>query len=107
MVRLFSERYGYVKPSDALIIESMPLEVVNAICNCYDEYVIPVNYEIEKAIWTEFLNERLDEFRNEPVFKYTIEDGQNWLTKTNFVRNLTIICPFPTYRDMEKTETIT
>lgn len=85
MAKLFSERYGYVKPTEALIIESMPPEVVNSICNCYDEYVSHVGREIEKTIWTEFLNERLDEFRNEPIFKYTLEDGNNWLNKLDLL----------------------
>ena len=57
----------------------MPHEVLNVICNCYDEFVAKSAHEIEKKIWTEYLNERLDEFRNEPVFKETIEDGRNWL----------------------------
>lgn len=33
----FSERYGYVKPSDVLIREDMPLSVQNAICTCFDK----------------------------------------------------------------------
>lgn len=32
----FSERYGYVQPSDIIIREDMPEEVSNAICNTLD-----------------------------------------------------------------------
>ena len=33
---LFSERYGYTKPSDVLIRETITEEIVNGICSCYD-----------------------------------------------------------------------
>ena len=33
---LFSERYGYIKPSEVLIRECMPEEIVNAINSAYD-----------------------------------------------------------------------
>ena len=34
---LFSERYGYTKPSDVIIRERITPEIQNAICNCYDD----------------------------------------------------------------------
>ena len=34
----FSERYGYVKVSDALIVEKITPEIINAIYNCYKMY---------------------------------------------------------------------
>ena len=33
----FSERYGYVKPSDVIIREKLSREIQNAICTVYDE----------------------------------------------------------------------
>lgn len=35
-MNLFSERYGYVSPTDALMYEKMPIEVVNALCTEFD-----------------------------------------------------------------------
>ena len=34
---LFSERYGYTKPSDVIIRERITPEIQNAICSCYDK----------------------------------------------------------------------
>ena len=36
-MRLFSERYGYTKPSDVIIREKITLEIQNAICSSYDK----------------------------------------------------------------------
>ena len=33
---LFSERYGYTKPSDVIIREQITPEIESAICNCYE-----------------------------------------------------------------------
>lgn len=33
---LFSERYGYIKPSDIIVRETITDEIQNAICSCYD-----------------------------------------------------------------------
>lgn len=33
---LFSERYGYIKPSDVIIRERITPEMKNAILTCYD-----------------------------------------------------------------------
>lgn len=59
----FSERYGYIKPSEAMIIESMPKEVQNAIYNCFTslEWQIDI-IEIEKDVCAHFLNEKADGF---------------------------------------------
>lgn len=40
---LFSERYGYTKPSDVIIRERITPEVQNAICNCIDELIDELN----------------------------------------------------------------
>lgn len=69
---LFSERYGYTKPSDTLIREKMTEEIENALCSCYDrlgDYLRKnVSYnnetykEMELFLWTNFLNERQNAF---------------------------------------------
>lgn len=71
---LFSERYGYTKPSDVLIREQMPEEIVNGICSCYDLLYKMLNkidgYDsfgetygnMELYLWTHFLNKRHADF---------------------------------------------
>lgn len=73
-MRLFSERYGYTKPSDVIIRERITPEIQNAICSCYDK--LPKFFmdsglymqgdgaymEMEKYLWTYFLNNREGNF---------------------------------------------
>lgn len=67
----FSERYGYVQPSDIIIREEMPEEVSNAICNTLDllEEHLSTKYsvaykDIELDLWCHFLNEKRSDFYN-------------------------------------------
>ena len=64
---LFSERYGYTKPSEVLIRETMTEEMENALCTCYDvladslsrggySYNDETYKEMELFLWTDFLN---------------------------------------------------
>lgn len=71
-INLFSERYGYVAPQDALVYERMPIEVVNALCTEFDalercleekaneydrQYRQNLTYgQLEEFVWTKFLN---------------------------------------------------
>lgn len=70
---LFSERYGYKKVSDVIIRERITPEIKNAICTCFDKlnkifelagyrYPTSLCIELEKHIWTNFLNQRLAYF---------------------------------------------
>lgn len=71
---LFSERYGYIKPSEVLIRECMPEEIVNAINSAYDilqnvlfnlDRYNPSNEcykDMELFMWTRFLNKRRNDF---------------------------------------------
>jgi hypothetical protein len=69
----FSERYGYVKPSEVIIREQITPKIQNAIYNCYDDLEdnlrsissINENFysELEKYIWTYFLNYRKNEYK--------------------------------------------
>ena len=72
---LFSERYGYKKVSDVIIRERITPEIKNAICTCFDKlnkifelagyrYSTSLCIELEKHIWTNFLNQRLAYFGN-------------------------------------------
>lgn len=78
---LFSERYGYTKPSDVLIRECMPEEVCNAICTVYDELerAIPGSYglvnsydELEIYLWCDFLHERRNSIYKFGVLQHVI-----------------------------------
>ena len=70
---LFSERYGYKKVSDVIIRERITPEIKNAICTCFDKLDLLFDIEgyrnprillieLEKHIWTNFLNQRLAYF---------------------------------------------
>lgn len=72
---LFSERYGYTKPSDVMIREQITLEIQNAICSCFDrlesiysanDFSYPINnnkiQKLECFLWTDFLNKRENDF---------------------------------------------
>lgn len=73
---LFSERYGYVKPSELIIREDMPKDVQNAICNALRELYENLNIyelrkyhgdqyiEIEKYWWAYYLNRKISDFPN-------------------------------------------
>lgn len=78
---LFSERYGYTKPSDVMIREQITPEIQNAICSCFDRmeddgyhyYYVT----LQKYLWTEFLHRRELSFNVNP----------NLLVATNFIED--------------------
>jgi hypothetical protein len=92
---LFSERYGYTKPSDVIIREQITPEIQNAILSCYDKLHIDVSHESEKIylsaekyLWTYFLNQResLFDYIHSPVSTKYIEDkDKKWYEKLNLV----------------------
>lgn len=99
-MKLFSERYNYTKPSDVIIREQITPEIQNAICSCYDRLqdTLPKtgNYyenpyvDLEKYLWTNFLNQREGNFRE--GIKYHIvatlflEDKRHpWFRKLDLV----------------------
>lgn len=100
-MKLFSERYNYTKPSDVIIREKITPEIQNAICSCYDklhefflqsmEYHSDTSYfEMEKYLWTYFLNEREGYFsegrRYHIVATQFLEDANNpWYRKLDLV----------------------
>lgn len=95
---LFSERYGYTKASDVIIREKITPEIQNAICTCFDklqdiyklEEISCVEYkyvELEKHVWTKFLNQRLFHYnRYDHCLVSYIEDSSNqWFQKLDLV----------------------
>ena len=63
---LFSERYGYVKPSEVIIREEITKRIRNAICSCFDRLEKRKSQDeykqINRHIWVYFLNKREQEF---------------------------------------------
>ena len=87
---LYSEIYGYTKPSDVIIRERITPEIQNAICSCYDKlhkffmnsgsymHVDEAYLEMEKYLWTYFLNNREGSF----------SDGRHYhIVATDFIEN--------------------
>lgn len=63
---LFSERYGYVKPSEVIIRERITPEIQNAICSCFDRLEKRISQDeykqINRYLWVYFLNKREHDF---------------------------------------------
>jgi hypothetical protein len=93
----FSERYGYLKPSEVIIREQITPEIQNAICNCYDilndqmSYIGSYEYAyLEEHIWCYFLNKRKDKFWRGSEYVITstsyIEEKSNpWFKKLDLI----------------------
>lgn len=90
----FSERYGYLKPSEAIVREQITPEIQNAICNClhwfsdnlmYEHYVV-----IERYIWCNFLNQRVDFFgSSSDVIKNYIQNSKvEWFKKLDLIETV-------------------
>ncbi len=99
-MKLFSERYNYTKASDVIIREKITPEIQNAICSCYDKlkdfyfesraYYGEPYLEMEKYLWTYFLNQREGNFqdgrRYHIVATFFLEDEKNpWYRKLDLV----------------------
>ena len=69
---LFSERYGYIKPSDVIIRERITPEIQNAICSCFDRLeacILRSDFRtLEKNVWIYFLNQRAADFGEDSIY---------------------------------------
>ena len=96
---LFSERYGYTKPSDVIIREQITPEIENAICSCYDRQSNSLSRlsisdshiaTLEKYLWVYFLNKREAKFYSGNGYFLSaipfFEDQKNqWYLKLNLI----------------------
>lgn len=90
---LFSERYGYLKPSEVIIRERITPEIQNAICSCYDRLFQKVGWQtyllLERYLWTYFLNERDAEFADEDTYHVVatriISSDEEWYRKLDLL----------------------
>ena len=96
-MKLFSERHGYIKPSDALIVECMPKEVQNSIYNCLYNFgeENPGFFEaLDKMVWAYFLNEKecdydQIQFKRGDIILYIIDNSQyEWHQKLSLIEYL-------------------
>lgn len=92
----FSERYGYTKPSDVIIREKITPEIQNAILNCYDKLraslEVPqvdepeyIYYNMERYLWTYFLNQRESLFRTNIISDYINDPINLWYKKLDMI----------------------
>lgn len=91
----FSERYGYLKPSDVIIREKITPEIQNAICSCFDELNYRLNsskgyFYLEMHLWCKFLNKRKDDFGSYNQYNIVatayIENPNNpWFNKLDII----------------------
>lgn len=92
---LFSERHGYIKPSDVFIRENITPGIQNAILTCYDilkETLNIVDYlyiyhNLDEYIWTNFLNMRKSEWTTytDIISKYIKSERNEWFEKLDLI----------------------
>lgn len=99
-MKLFSERYNYTKISDVIIREQITPEIQNAICSCYDRlqeffnnsrtYNEDPYFDMEKYLWTYFLNQREGNFQDGRICHIVATDFlenecNSWFRKLDLV----------------------
>ena len=99
---LFSERYKYITPNEALIREAFPDTVANGICSCYDELkeqlersdriYAGVYDAIEEYLWVFFLNKRKSDFslgryKKTVATDYLLSDDNQWFKKLDLIES--------------------
>lgn len=100
MKKLFSERYGYTKPSDVIVREQMTPALQNAICSCYDQLTNViyhksrlsydasknVYYDMERYVWKYFFEQRENRYSrlDEIITKY-ITGNATWYLKLDLI----------------------
>jgi len=90
----FSERYGYIKPSEVMIREQMTPEIQNVICNCLHLFSDNLMYDhynkIERYIWCYFMNQRIDFFDStSDIIKRHIQNNEvKWFIKLDLIETM-------------------
>ncbi|MCO6026031.1 hypothetical protein NG821_09300 [Prevotella cerevisiae] len=87
----FSERYGYIKPSETIVRERITPEIQNAICSCFDRLEESIGFHdylsLQKYLWTEFLNQRERTFQSssDVIGNFMQDDQQLWYKKLDMI----------------------
>lgn len=90
---LFSERYGYTKPSDIIIREQITPEIESAICNCIvflKQDLMPYNNgyrRLKIQVWLYYLNNKInDYYEGNDIIRDYIEDTDiDWFYKLDLI----------------------
>lgn len=86
---MFSERYGYVKPSDVLIIGKITIDIQNAICSCIDRLfrnLFDRSESVGRHVWTSYLKERDAKYYDNSFITEYIENTEiEWFKKLDMV----------------------
>lgn len=95
---LFSERYGYTKPSDIIIRENITPEVLNAICNCIDDLIDKLDVIdntihstgstfaiIEQEIFIHYFNQLRSNYKFGFSIKYLQTATSEWYKKLDIL----------------------
>ena len=90
---LFSERYGYTKPSDVIIREQITPEIESAICNCIEylkQDLMPYNNgyrRLKIQVWIYYLNNKInDYYEGDDIIGDYIEDTDiDWFYKLDLI----------------------
>ena len=93
---LFSERYGYTKPSDVIIREQITPEIESAICNCIEylrQDLMPYNNgyrRLKIQMWIYYLNNKInDYYEGDNIIQDYIEDDNiDWFYKLDLIEFL-------------------
>lgn len=110
MKKLFSERHGYVKPSEVVLIADINIEVINAISTCFskledsldeeDERVdraapwLPYDrgsfYQLCLALWTDYLRRRQNTYgyvgdNNDAFQRILLDKNVAWFKKLDII----------------------
>lgn len=100
----FSERYGYVKPVDALRRGGLDRDIETALCNCFDHLDKWFNHydvehgnhynesytQMEEMIWRFFMNQRRDGFYSGTghlvvATQYLLSSDYEWYLKFDMI----------------------
>lgn len=101
---LFSERYGYIKPSKVIIRERITPEIQNVICSCFDRLQSKLGadyFRLETRVWTHFLNNReldiIDQygFRKVVSTNFILDKSIEWYRKLDLVEFVTKLASYP------------
>lgn len=88
---IFSERYGYIKPSDVIIREEITPEIQNVICSCFDRLDESIGFHdymfLQRYLWMEFLNQREGTFQStsDIVGNFIQDDREPWYRKLDMI----------------------
>lgn len=89
MVR-FSERYGYVTPSNTIIRETITIDINNAICNTFNKIRtidFEMYYALEKYIWLYSFNKLASDFRNGYLIPLINSGTLEWHRKLDLIED--------------------